>query len=192
MSIAVDSFSFLTLRPVISRGAELLTIESSPVLSRLGVGAFRTRAQVDTRARVVRIVHRPWWRSEGIFIDFASIECVVERFSVPTSFGLLSVWRGAYGSAESFSVRLVIIGGARETLARFRGEGTRATGLLGFALGDSLLDFQGTQEREAVLLAEEVAERVGARLAPHHFSPQPLGGFTNRPTSRDRSKPSGS
>ena len=156
-------------------------IETNLILRALGFGGFRSRATVDSTARRVTVERTRWWRLEETRFDFDLIDSVaVELFELPRSFNLASFWRGPTDALESFGVVLVIRGGLREVVARFRGEGARTTGLLGALFGDSAIDFRGTQEREAVLLAEALSQQTGAPLAPHAFSPQPLGGFARQ------------
>jgi hypothetical protein len=89
---------------------------------------------------------------------------------LPTSF--FSTFRArsytlqAADTLEHFEVELVLKNDEHLPLFSFVGDGERMTGLLGVAMGDSLVDFQGEQEAESLRFVRELERLTRLPLGP--------------------------
>ena len=150
-----------TLSPRITHDRQVLTVDSRDLLRLFWLPAWRTCIRIDSGTRIVEIRRRRWWRNQAIRVPFAGIDSISIEYRVIPMMG-----SGLANTTEVFSIMLRRTGGERDVVARVIG--SRGTGL---DLHDQHPTLLGTQERDAVGLAREFAERTGARLVGPPFSP---------------------
>ena len=172
MSLATREVSWLSLAPRVSIDRSSLRIRTNALLEVLSLGASCTEAVIDSRRRRIDVRRRRFWRTSFRSYRFSEVDHVsYNHADLGTSWIASASLRGGVqagraDTVERFCLGLVMKDGERVPIATFRGEGARTTGLMGVALGDDVLDFHGSQERDSRALVEQVLARLQVRLGP--------------------------
>ena len=170
MSFFTATSSFLSLKPKIRVDGDRLFTRTCVLVQLLSLLGYYRSLEVDQRTHTIEIYTRRFWLfSDTRTIQFSEVSHLDYDFSsLMTSWSILG---DTHDQLESFHVALVLHQkGEKVELFSFMGEGSQETGLIGVMLGDSVLDFQGSQQKEslkfATLLADFIGVSIGDKIKP--------------------------
>ena len=164
MSFTTRTSRFLSTRPTVERTHNQLIITPSAIVRRLFGGLDRSRVVIDTHRQTI-LVEKGFGplgqSSETIaFNEVSHLDYGFEETATRWA------WGRTLDTVETYRIGLVLKKYRRVPLVRFTGEGSRMTGAVGVFLGDSSIDYQGSQGSDSRELIDIIRELTGFPLTP--------------------------
>jgi hypothetical protein len=178
MSLVTVTSPLSAINPRVWWEGPTLCARTALILQLLCLFFWSKEIRVNPRAKTVSIQRRYLWflrhRRAIHFNDISHLD--YQYSSLMTGWN----WMGQETDAlESYTVALVLESREEVTLMRFRGEGSRHTGLGGVLLGDSLIDVEGDQQARSLNFVDALRDVTGKGLS------KPRGTFLKPPPPRD-------
>lgn len=163
MSVQEVKTGLLTLAPRIWQRSGRLHVRTHWLLQVFALGSYMRTVVIDRKRQRVEVgVRRLWAWTRHQLIPFARIDHIAYRYGSQATD--MDVFADAHDRIEKFVIELVLDDGERVRVASFRGEGSEMTGLGGVLLGDSPVDYSGTQEESSRSFVEHLMEYTGLPL----------------------------
>lgn len=164
MSIFHRQSGLASLNSKVTVNGDKVIVRTHGVWQALSLFSYRRQAVIDPVMKRIEVsVRRAWlWASTEI-IPFEDIQYIHYKYSsLPTSW---SWFHGATDTVESYKVQLALPDERMVTIAAFRGDGARMTGLGGMLLsGDSMFDISGDQEDSSLDFVNMLERMTGAKV----------------------------
>jgi hypothetical protein len=163
MSVIEVKTSVLSLAPRVREHGGRIHVRTGGLLQVLALGSYAQTVIIDPGMKRIEVhTRRLWLWTRHRFVPFARVEHIDYRFGSLTTG--ISWFHGATDRVERFSIDLVLDDDERIRVASFRGAGSVMTGLGGALLGDSLVDWAGSQEDVSRALVERLADIIDVPL----------------------------
>jgi len=166
MSLLSFTNSWLTAKPKIKGDDEKLWIKTSFKESVLYLFSRYRKVLVHRPSESVTIKTKSFWLfKRKRKLSFNDIRYIDYRFeSIPTSLTFSLEGFTSADNIERFVVELVT-NKKKYKVCTFKGEGARMTGWTGVFMGDSIVDFEGTQGFDSRQFANLLSEFIGKPLS---------------------------
>lgn len=164
MSLGVLTSPLSAINPKIWFADGVLHARTNLLLQILCLFFWKKRVEVDPATSTIRIYKRYLWILESTTeISFSEISHLEYRYgSLTTSWDLFG---NSLDRVEAFTVDLALHDQSEVRLLSFRGDGAVRTGMIGVALGDSVIDAQGDQEQRSLAYIDFLQELTGKGLS---------------------------
>lgn len=162
MSFWVLQNGFAQVRPTVTHSPRYVTIRANFIVRFVSLFGYDRKIVLDKYNQIVHVRQVSWWFPKlKTYFKYDMIRSIgIERKALANDFNLFSIFLGRYDELEFWRVYLEFNNSfqPRMHLVTFRGEGSKATGFLGWSLGgDSAVDYHGNQEQQAKRFAGMLA-----------------------------------
>ena len=164
MSLTTKNDPHLSSRPSTHQDGETRLLRPSPSQVLFSLGLNKWRVEINARNRKIHVHRTHWWfthSEETISFDAVShIDYAYDEINTHWSA------RRASDCIETLTIRLILKDRRKIPLVSYSGSGSHETGMIGVLMGDSVVDYAGTQGGESRQFIDVLQELTGFPLAP--------------------------